>query len=113
MYGQSGITSFWDADKKKTTVNDPKNVEALEKYAALYKKATPAADVNNDFAKMVAQWDTGTIGMLNHNLGSYQDHVKALGVDKFRGIRGRSAGAPRSRAPASRSRTWTTSSSAT
>ncbi|KOT98098.1 sugar-binding protein [Streptomyces sp. NRRL F-4711] len=86
MYGQSGITSFWDADKKKTTVNDPKNVAALEKYAALYKKVTPAADVNNDFAKMVAQWDTGTIGMVNHNLGSYQDHVKALGVDKFRGI---------------------------
>ncbi|MFG3109249.1 ABC transporter substrate-binding protein [Streptomyces tendae] len=86
MYGQSGITSFWDADKKKTTVNDPKNVEALEKYAALYKKVTPAADVNNDFAKMVAQWDTGTIGMVNHNLGSYQDHVKALGVEKFRGI---------------------------
>ncbi|MGW8061316.1 ABC transporter substrate-binding protein [Streptomyces ziwulingensis] len=86
MYGQSGITSFWDAGKEKTTVNDPKNVEALEKYAALYKKATPAADVNNDFAKMVAQWDSGTIGMLNHNLGSYQDHVKALGVEKFRGI---------------------------
>ncbi|MFB6772236.1 ABC transporter substrate-binding protein [Streptomyces sp. NPDC056337] len=86
MYGQSGITSFWDAGKKKTTVNDPKNVAALEKYAALYKKVTPAADVNNDFAKMVAQWDTGTIGLLNHNLGSYQDHVKALGADKFRGI---------------------------
>ncbi|MDH6583789.1 multiple sugar transport system substrate-binding protein [Streptomyces sp. SAI-133] len=84
MYGQSGITSFWDGDK--TTVNDPKNVAALEKYAALYKKDTPAADLNNDFTKMVAQWDSGTIGMLNHNLGSYQDHVKALGVDKFRGI---------------------------
>ena len=73
----------------KSTVNDPKNVEALEKYAALYKKITPAADVNNDFTKMVAQWDTGKIGMLNHNLGSYQDHVKALGADKFR--RGRPA----------------------
>jgi multiple sugar transport system substrate-binding protein len=84
MYGQSGITSFWNGDK--TTVNDPKNVAALEKYAALYKKTTPAADVNNDFTKMVAQWDTGNIGMLNHNLGSYQDHVKALGTDKFRGI---------------------------
>ncbi|MFH8939427.1 ABC transporter substrate-binding protein [Streptomyces griseosporeus] len=84
MYGQSGITSFWNGDK--TTVNDPKNVAALEKYAALYKKATPAADVNNDFTKMVAQWDTGKIGMLNHNLGSYQDHVKALGTGKFRGI---------------------------
>ncbi|HLL34070.1 MAG TPA: sugar ABC transporter substrate-binding protein [Streptomyces sp.] len=84
MYGQSGITSFWNGDK--TTVNDPKNVEALEKYAALYKKVTPSADLNNDFTKMVAQWDSGTIGMLNHNLGSYQDHVNALGVDKFRGI---------------------------
>ncbi|KUN19032.1 sugar-binding protein [Streptomyces antibioticus] len=84
MYGQSGITSFWNGDK--TTVNDPKNVEALEKYAALYKRATPSADLNNDFTKMVAQWDSGTIGMLNHNLGSYQDHVKSLGVEKFRGI---------------------------
>ncbi|MEU2507469.1 sugar ABC transporter substrate-binding protein [Streptomyces sp. NPDC007863] len=84
MYGQSGIQSFWEGDK--TTVNDPKNVAALEKYAALFKKTTPAADVNNDFTKMVAQWDSGQIGMLNHNLGSYQDHVKALGTEKFRGI---------------------------
>ncbi|MFD5710287.1 ABC transporter substrate-binding protein [Streptomyces pharetrae] len=84
MYGQSGITSFWEGDK--TTVNDPRNIAALEKYAALYKNVTPSADLNNDFTKMVAQWDSGTIGMLNHNLGSYQDHVKALGVDKFRGI---------------------------
>ncbi|CAL9557823.1 hypothetical protein SUDANB6_04599 [Streptomyces sp. enrichment culture] len=86
MYGQSGITSFWDSGEEKTTVNDPRNVEALEKYAGLYKKVTPAADLNNDFTKMVAQWDSGRIGMLNHNLGSYQDHVKALGTDKFRGI---------------------------
>ncbi|MGD6746247.1 ABC transporter substrate-binding protein [Streptomyces sp. BH106] len=84
-YGQSGITSFWDADNEKTTVNDPKNVAALQKYAALYKKATPSADVNNDFTKMVAQYDSGKIGMLSHNLGSYGDHVKAFGT-KFRGI---------------------------
>ncbi|WEH42446.1 sugar ABC transporter substrate-binding protein [Streptomyces sp. NBC_01218] len=83
-YGQSGITEFWNGDT--TTVNDPKNVAALEKYVGLFKKATPSADVNNDFTKMVAQWDTGTIGMLSHNLGSYQDHVKALGDDKFAGI---------------------------
>ncbi|WP_052863394.1 ABC transporter substrate-binding protein [Streptomyces niger] len=86
MYGQSGITSFWKADGLHTTVNDPKNVAALEKYVALYKKNTPAADINNDFTKMVAQWDSGEIGMLNHNMGSYQDHVKALGTKKFRGI---------------------------
>ncbi|MYT71078.1 MULTISPECIES: sugar ABC transporter substrate-binding protein [unclassified Streptomyces] len=86
MYGQSGITSFWDGDNEKTTVNDPENVAALEKYAALYKKATPSADVNNDFTKMVSQWDSGTIGMLNHNLGSYAGHVKALGADTFKGL---------------------------
>ncbi|MGW1469186.1 ABC transporter substrate-binding protein [Streptomyces sp. NPDC002308] len=86
MYGQSGITSFWDAKGEKTTLNDPRNVAALEKYAALYKKVTPSADLNNDFIKMVAQYDSGTIGMVNHNLGSYQDHVTALGTDKFRGI---------------------------
>ncbi|MEU1305973.1 ABC transporter substrate-binding protein [Streptomyces shenzhenensis] len=84
VYGQTGITSFWKGDR--TTVNDPRNVAALEKYVALYKKVTPAADVNNDFTKMVAQWDSGTIGMLSHNLGSYQDHLKALGDGKFRGI---------------------------
>ncbi|MFF7329431.1 extracellular solute-binding protein [Streptomyces sp. NPDC008150] len=84
MYGQSGITSFWNGDK--TTVDDPKNVAALKKYVALYKKDTPSADVNNDFTKMVAQWDSGDIGMLSHNLGSYQDHLKALGEGKFKGI---------------------------
>ncbi|MEV6794792.1 sugar ABC transporter substrate-binding protein [Streptomyces sp. NPDC051320] len=84
VYGQTGISSFWSGDK--TTVNDPKNVAALAKYVALYKKDTPSADLNNDFTKMVAQWDSGSIGMLSHNLGSYQDHLKALGADKFRGI---------------------------
>jgi len=83
-YGQSGITEFWKGDR--TTLNAPENVAALEKYAALYKRTTPAADVNNDFTKMVAQWDSGTIGMLSHNLGSYQDHLKALGKEKFAGI---------------------------
>lgn len=83
-FSQAGVTSFWDGDK--TTVNDPRIVAALEKYVALYKKDTPSADVNNDFTKMVAQWDSGTIGMLSHNLGSYQDHLKALGDKKFRGL---------------------------
>lgn len=84
MYGQSGVTNFWDGDK--ATVNDPRNVAALEKYAGLFKNNTPAADVNNDFTKMVSQWDSGEIGMLSHNLGSYKDHVKALGTEKFRGV---------------------------
>ncbi|WP_329039410.1 sugar ABC transporter substrate-binding protein [Streptomyces sp. NBC_00178] len=86
MYGQSGIESFWDESGTRTTVDDPKNVAALEKYVGLYRKATPEADLNNDFTKMVAQFDAGGIAMLNHNLGSYQDHVGSLGTGRFRGI---------------------------
>ncbi|MEU8353386.1 sugar ABC transporter substrate-binding protein [Streptomyces sp. NPDC048845] len=84
MYAQSGIDAFWDGDK--TTLNAPENVEALEKYAGLYKKSTPSADLNNDFTKMVAQFGSGEIGMLQHNLGSYTDHVKAFGKEKVGGI---------------------------
>ncbi|MFC5031429.1 ABC transporter substrate-binding protein [Streptomyces sp. DSM 41987] len=84
MYAQSGIDTFWNGDR--TTVNDPRNIAALEKYAGLYKKATPEADLNNDFVKMVAEFDQGSIGMLQHNLGSYTDHVKAFGKDRIDGI---------------------------
>jgi multiple sugar transport system substrate-binding protein len=84
MYAQSGIENFWNGDR--TTVDDPRNVAALEKYAGLYKKVTPAADLNNDFVNMVAEFDQGTVGMLQHNLGSYNDHVKAFGKDRVAGI---------------------------
>ncbi|MEU6711246.1 sugar ABC transporter substrate-binding protein [Nonomuraea sp. NPDC046802] len=82
VYGQSGITEFFDASGR-ATINDPRNVTALEKYAGLYKKNTPEADLQNDYVKMVAQFDTaGSIAVMQHNLGSYQDHIKALGPDK-------------------------------
>jgi multiple sugar transport system substrate-binding protein len=84
MYAQSGIDAFWHGDK--TTVDDPANVAALEKYVGLYKKVTPAADLNNDFVNMVAEFDQGDVGMLQHNLGSYNDHVKAFGKTKVAGM---------------------------
>lgn len=85
IYAQSGITTFWGPDGK-TTINDPKNVAALQKIAALYKKDTPSADVNNDYLKMTAEFDGGSIGMMQHNLGSYPDHLKGLGAGKFAGL---------------------------
>ncbi|MEV0620516.1 sugar ABC transporter substrate-binding protein [Nonomuraea sp. NPDC050404] len=83
VYGQSGVTEFFDA-AGKATLNDPRNVTALEKYAGLYKKNTPEGDLQNDYVKMVAQFDTaGSIAIMQHNLGSYQDHKKALGEEKM------------------------------
>ncbi|MCF6467682.1 sugar ABC transporter substrate-binding protein [Nonomuraea sp. MG754425] len=82
VYGQSGVTEFFDA-AGRATLNDPRNVTALEKYAGLYKKNTPEGDLQNDYVKMVAQFDTaGSIAVMQHNLGSYQDHKKALGDEK-------------------------------
>ncbi|MGV9328154.1 ABC transporter substrate-binding protein [Streptosporangium sandarakinum] len=81
IYGQSGITEIFDSSGK-ATVNDPRNVAALEKLTGLYDKVTPQADINNDYVKMVAQFDGGTVAIMQHNLGSYNDHVKALGKDK-------------------------------
>ncbi|TDC60707.1 ABC transporter substrate-binding protein [Streptomyces hainanensis] len=84
MYAQSGIESFWDGDE--TTVNDPANVAALERYVGLYDTATPEADLGNDFTNMVATFTGGTVGMLQHNLGSYPDHVAAFGADGVAGV---------------------------
>ncbi|GAA3811349.1 sugar ABC transporter substrate-binding protein [Sphaerisporangium flaviroseum] len=81
-YAYSGVTEFFDSSGK-STVNDPKNVELVTKIAALYKKNTPEADVTNDFPKMVAQFTSGKVAMMHHNLGSYNDHVKAFGADKI------------------------------
>jgi multiple sugar transport system substrate-binding protein len=78
MYSYSGITSFFDANGK-STINDPKNVELIQKIAALYKKDTPSADVNNDFTKMVAQFGSGDVAIMHHNLGSAANNIKALG----------------------------------
>ncbi|ARQ71392.1 ABC transporter substrate-binding protein [Streptomyces marincola] len=84
MYAQSGIASFWDGDQ--TTVNDPANVEALERYVGLYNEVTPEADLNSDFTNMVATFTGGTVGMVQHNLGSYPDHVAAFGEDGVAGV---------------------------
>jgi multiple sugar transport system substrate-binding protein len=78
MYSYSGITSFFDPSGK-STINDPKNVELIQKVAALYKKNTPSADVNNDFTKMVAQFGGGSVAVMHHNLGSAANNTKALG----------------------------------
>ncbi|MDT0265144.1 sugar ABC transporter substrate-binding protein [Streptomyces sp. DSM 44915] len=84
MYAQSGIENFWDGDQ--TTVNDPANVEALERYVGLYNTVTPQADLNSDFTNMVATFTGGAVGMLQHNLGSYPDHTAAFGEGVVDGL---------------------------
>ncbi len=85
MYSYSGVTNFFDSSGK-STINDPKNVELIAKVAALYKKDTPSADVNNDFTKMVAQFGGGSVAVMHHNLGSSKNNLDALGADKVAAV---------------------------
>ncbi len=81
MYGQSGIGSFFDASGK-STIDDPANVAALRTLTALYGKQTPAANVNDSYTQLVAEFQGGELAMLHHNLGDYAQLMKSLGPDK-------------------------------
>lgn len=77
MYAYSGGSEFFSAGK--STVATPKNAELVDRMSKLFKHATPAADVNNGYPQMVAEFTSGSVAMMHHNLGSYADVAKAFG----------------------------------
>ncbi len=82
VYGQSGIKEMFDAAAASRRSTTRATSRPWSRLAGLFKTATPEADATNDYAKMVAQFDGGSIAVMQHNLGSYNDHVKTLGADK-------------------------------
>ena len=59
----------------------------VSQLAGLYRNGeTPKADINNGYQQMVSEFDRGTAAMMQHNLGSYSDHLQALGASKFAGV---------------------------
>lgn len=85
MYGQSGVSSFFD-EEGNSTLNDPANVTALERYVGLFGNQTAQADLTNEYTNMTAQFGSGAGVMMNHNIGSYQDHVDNLGAENVLGL---------------------------
>ncbi|NOU96388.1 extracellular solute-binding protein [Paenibacillus sp. LMG 31456] len=85
LYSYSGITNYFD-EKGKATANDPKHIEFLKKYVGLYKKYTPTSDITNGYKEMVATFDNGTAAMIQHNFGSYNDHLNTLGAAKVAAV---------------------------
>ena len=85
MYQYSGITEMFD-ENGNSTINDPAHVEFLDKFAKLYNVYTPESDITNAVAEMNAAFDSGSAGMIFHNLGSYGQHVQTLGEDGFAGL---------------------------
>ncbi|SDN10659.1 sugar ABC transporter substrate-binding protein [Bacillus sp. OK048] len=84
MYAYSGIETYFKDGK--STINDPKHVEFLKKYFAMYQTFTPISDITKDYKAMIAGFDSGTIAMVQHNIGSYAEHSEALDPDQFQAI---------------------------
>jgi multiple sugar transport system substrate-binding protein len=84
-YGMSGTGEFFTKDGK-ATIDDKANVEAFKRYVGLYGTISAPADISNDYPKIVAAFDGGSAWAMHHNLGSYQDHITALGADKVAGV---------------------------
>lgn len=80
MYSYSGITDFFIDGK--CTINDPKNVEFVEKYLGSYATYTSEDDINKAWPEMAAQFQSGKGVMMAHNLGSAQANYEAFGNDE-------------------------------
>lgn len=80
MYSYSGITDFFIDGK--CTINDPKNVEFVERFLENYGTLTSEDDINKGWAEMAAQYQSGKAVLLLHNLGSAQANYEALGNDE-------------------------------
>lgn len=80
MYSYSGLLSYFNEDGT-CTVNDPRNVEFVEKYLGLYGKYTAESDLNNGWSELAAAFQSGSAATIMHNLGSSNSHAEAFGND--------------------------------
>lgn len=87
MYSYSGLLSMFD-ENGKCTINDPKNVEFVERYLGLYNVCTAEGDIAYGWTELSAAFDSGAAGLAIHTLGSAEDHLKAFDGDltKFEAI---------------------------
>lgn len=85
MYAHNGFEEYINEDGK-STINDPKNVEFVEKYLSLYENYTPKSDITNGYKEMIAGFDTGVVAMVQHNIGSFGEHSEALEPEQFQAI---------------------------
>ncbi|MDA8438834.1 MAG: sugar ABC transporter substrate-binding protein [Propionibacterium sp.] len=78
--------SFFDGSGQ-AVIGSSQAASFVQQMADLYRNGeTPQADINNGYQQMVSEFDQGEAAMMQHNLGSYSNHVKALGTSKFAGI---------------------------
>lgn len=87
MYSYSGILEPFD-EEGKSTLNDPKNVEFVEKWLGEYGVNSAEGDIGNGWTELAAAFQSGKAAIVQHNTGSASGHMEAFGNDtsKFEAI---------------------------
>jgi multiple sugar transport system substrate-binding protein len=81
MYAYSGITNYFDANGK-STINDPKNVEFVQKYLVdSYNTYTSQDDLTKGWSELANAFQSGKAGIVVHNLGSAKSMETAFSGD--------------------------------
>ena len=81
MYAYSGLDHYFTEDGK-STINDPKNVEFVQKYLVdCYNVYTAQDDLTKGWADLANSFQSGKAGIVVHNLGSAASMVQAFEED--------------------------------
>ncbi|HEY7200883.1 MAG TPA: sugar ABC transporter substrate-binding protein [Candidatus Dormibacteraeota bacterium] len=80
VFSEAGLTTYFDS-KGNASIGSPAAVSVIQKAVGLYGKQTSKDDITHGFPEMVAEFDSGHAAMIMHNLGSYPQHITALGKD--------------------------------
>jgi multiple sugar transport system substrate-binding protein len=79
VYSEAGITSVFDS-RGEANIGSQAAISAITKAAGFYGKMTAKDDITHGFPEMVAAFDSGHAAMIMHNLGSFPQHIQALGA---------------------------------
>jgi multiple sugar transport system substrate-binding protein len=80
VYSEAGLTGYFDS-KGNATISSPAAVAVIQRAVSFYGKTSSKDDITHGFPEMVAEFDSGHAAMIMHNLGSYPQHIQALGKD--------------------------------
>lgn len=81
MYAYSGIDHYFTNDGK-STINDPKNVEFVQKYLVdSYNVYTAQDDLTKGWTDLANSFQSGKAGIVVHNLGSAESMVQVFEED--------------------------------
>lgn len=84
MYAYSGISKY--IENGKSTIDDPRHAEFLKQYLSLYDTNTSRNDIVKDYKGMLDDFEHGSVGLIQHNIGSYAEHRKVLSPDQFQAL---------------------------